>query len=122
MPGQGLSLLLINLRQHLESVLLCAWSLLLHISAVQRFNVAVSWFLVSPLGFGGRGVLPGVPMGTDLNQKSSNMSFFPDVHIQVVHGGTLQSRHHLIVNIYNILIDNITYNLKVQCVEFSKIQ
>lgn len=26
---------------------------------------------MSPLGFGGRGVLPGVATGTDLNQKSS---------------------------------------------------
>lgn len=28
-------------------------------------------FLLTPSGFGGRGVLPGVATGTDLNQKSS---------------------------------------------------
>lgn len=31
---------------------------------------------MSPSGFGGRGVLPGVPTGTDLNQKSSNLLFY----------------------------------------------
>lgn len=39
------------------------------------FNVAVFWFLVTHAGFGGRGVLPGVATGTDLNPKSSKVQF-----------------------------------------------
>lgn len=52
------------------------WHLSSFCKQVFCYGALQGCFLLAPAGFGGRGVLPGVATGTDLNHKSCEMNLF----------------------------------------------